>query len=87
MSTKSKKIYKQEECIMCFYNILEDESHCFCQKCNVHSHITCLQEWNHKNPSETDICCHCRQEGHLVKELIPTCSCFGYLLFIRKKRN
>ena len=47
--------------------------------------MTCLEEWNEKNPTERDVCCHCRQEGYLVKELIPSCGCCGYLLFIRKK--
>jgi hypothetical protein len=88
MSKKNKKnIYKSEECVVCFYNILEHESYCYCSKCKIHSHLSCLEEWNEKNPNEEGVCCHCRQEGYLVKELIPSCGCCGYLLFIRKKTN
>ena len=90
MSCKScksnKKIeFKSEECVMCFYNILENESYCWCKKCKIHSHLSCLQEWNDKNPEERDVCCHCRQEGHLVKEIIPSVSCCGWYFFMRKK--
>ncbi len=82
---EKKVIYKSEECIMCFYNILEDESYCYCKLCKIHSHLTCLQEWNAKNPQERDTCCHCRQDGHLVKEIIPTFACCGWHIFFRKK--
>lgn len=85
MTKKNKKhVYKNDECVMCFYNILENESYCYCKKCNIHSHLSCLEEWNEKNPLETEVCCHCRQEGHLVREIIPSCGCCGYLFFIRK---
>ena len=85
MTKKNKKhVYKNEECVMWFYNILENESYCYCKKCNIHSHLSCLEEWDEKNPSETGVCCHCRQEGYLVKEIIPSFNCCGYLFFIRK---
>lgn len=83
---KEKVIYKSEECVMCFYNILENESYCWCKKCKIHSHLHCLEEWNEKNPHEEGVCCHCRQEGNLVKELIPTVSCCGWHIFARRKR-
>ena len=44
------------------------------------------EEWNEKNPAEEGVCCHCRQEGHLVKEIIPSVSCCGWYIFMRKKR-
>lgn len=85
---KKKHIFKSEECVMCMYHIQEDESYCYCEKCKIHSHLKCLETWN-KNYSKysSETCCHCRQEGHLVKEIIPKISCCGYSLFIRKKSN
>jgi hypothetical protein len=84
----AKHIFKSRECVMCMYNILEDQSYCYCEKCNIHSHLSCLDKWNDKYSDYTpDTCCHCRQEGYLVKEIIPKMSCCGYSFFIRKKTN
>ena len=83
-----KHIFNSKECVMCMYNILEDQSYCYCEKCNIHSHLSCLDKWNNKYSEYTsETCCHCRQEGYLVKEIIPKISCCGYSFFIRKKNN
>ena len=74
------------ECIVCFYNILHDQSYCYCDKCNVHSHLTCLQTWNDGYSGfDSDVCCHCMQGGYLVKEIVPKCSCCGWDIFAKKK--
>ena len=86
--TKETKETVDNECIVCFYNILQDESYCYCDKCKVHSHLSCLDNWNENYSGyDSDVCCHCRQSGHLVKEIVPKCSCFGWDFFIKKKQR
>ena len=79
----------EEECLICFYDVITKENHIKCYNCNKLFHVKCMDTWKDKKNITYSTCVHCTKDDLILHTFNSTCciGCWNWVFPKKRKKE